>query len=267
MLKKLRRILGHRHRLNSRFQKDMRLKDFRGMIRTTIQDNFLPKSYKASANVVQTCDALEPNLVNALSTIRPHLYTIGLVQLLLNQTSLSSEEAHLKFIGYSLWKEEHHNRHDTHQLVEFALGLSISNQTFLWIIRPDLVVGESAILPSEFVEVTKERGFTASWCPQKQVLNHPSIGRFLAHCGWNSTIESFSSGVPMICWSFFYDHPTNCKFICKEWEVGIKIDDVSRRKENEEQGHRLEEKGRRGYCSRWVIVIEFGKIGEKAMVP
>ncbi|KAK2983015.1 hypothetical protein RJ640_012890 [Escallonia rubra] len=236
--------------------KDIRLKDLPGFIRTTNQDDFLlnfcseaaQRSYKGSANIIQTFDALEPDLVNALSIMLPHLYTIGPVQLLLNQTSLSSEEEHLKFIGYSLWKEEHvclewlNSKGPNsvvyvnfgsitvvtpQQLLEFALGLANSNQSFLWIIRPDLVVGESAILPPEFVEVTKERGFIASWCPQEQVLNHPSIGGFLTHCGWNSTIESLSSGVPMICWPFFGDQPTNCRFICKEWEVGIEIEDAN----------------------------------------
>ncbi|KAK2983019.1 hypothetical protein RJ640_012894, partial [Escallonia rubra] len=142
--------------------KDIRLKDFPDFIRTTNEDDFFlnfclevaQRSYKASANVIQTFDALEPDLVNALSTMLPHVYTIGPVQLLLNKTSLSSEEEHLKFIRYSLWKEEHvclewlNSKGPNsvvyvnfgsitvvtqQQLVEFALGLANSNQHFLWI--------------------------------------------------------------------------------------------------------------------------------------
>ncbi|KAK2983016.1 hypothetical protein RJ640_012891 [Escallonia rubra] len=273
--------------------KDIRLKDFPGVIRTTNQDDFLlnfgleatQRSYKASANVIQTFDALEPDLVNALSTMLPDLYTIGPVQLLLNQTSLPSEEEHLKSIGYSLWKEEHvclewlNSKGPNsvvyvnfgsitvvtpQQLVEFALGLANSNQPFLWIIRPDLVVGESPILPPEFVEVTKERGFIASWCPQEQVLNHPSVGGFLTHCGWNSTIESLSSGVPMICWPFLADQPTNCRFICKEWEVGIEIDDV-----NAEKIEKLERELIEGVEGKRMKnkAIEWKKRAEEATAP
>ncbi|CAA2958277.1 7-deoxyloganetin glucosyltransferase-like [Olea europaea subsp. europaea] len=110
------------------------------------------------------------------------------------------------------------------QLVEFAWGLANSKKNFVWIIRSDIVVGDSANLPSEFVEETKERGLIASWCPQEQVLNHPSIGVFLTHCGWNSTIESMSCGVPMICWPFFADQFINCRFSCTEWGVGLEID-------------------------------------------
>ncbi|KAK9930491.1 hypothetical protein M0R45_027528 [Rubus argutus] len=56
------------------------------------------------------------------------------------------------------------------QLVEFAWGLANRNMTFLWVIRPDLVAGKSAIVPPEFVEVTKGRSLLTSWCPQEQVL-------------------------------------------------------------------------------------------------
>lgn len=73
------------------------------------------------------------------------------------------------------------------QMAEFAWGPANSNQTFLWIIRGDLVTGESAILPPQFIEKTKETSLLASWCP-REVLNHPSVGGFLTHSRWKSTI-------------------------------------------------------------------------------
>ncbi|KAH0648083.1 hypothetical protein KY285_033331 [Solanum tuberosum] len=76
---------------------------------------------------------------------------------------------------------------------------------------------------------TKERGLLSGWCLQEQVLSHASIGGFLGHCGWNSTFESISFGVPMLCWPFFADQQTNCWFSCNRWGVGIEIDsDVKR---------------------------------------
>ncbi|KAJ0571721.1 putative 7-deoxyloganetin glucosyltransferase [Helianthus annuus] len=110
------------------------------------------------------------------------------------------------------------------QLVEFCWGLAKSNYSFLWIIRPDLVIGDSAVLPPEFLAETSNRGLLASWCPQEQVLNHPSIGGFLTHSGWNSTIESISSGVPMICWPFFADQQPNCWWSCNKWMIAMEID-------------------------------------------
>ncbi|CAM8909727.1 unnamed protein product [Rhodiola kirilowii] len=131
------------------------------------------------------------------------------------------------------------------QLIEFAWGLANSKCTFLWIIRPDLVIGDTAILPAEFVEETKERGMLANWCPQEQVLNHPSIGGFLTHCGWNSTIESVAAGVPMICWPFAADQQTNSWFSCNKWGVGMELDTDVKRDEVEKLARELME-GDRG---------------------
>jgi hypothetical protein len=49
-------------------------------------------------------------------------------------------------------------------LVEFAWGLANSGGEFIWIIRCDLVKGDAAVIPLEFLVTTPERGFMASWC-------------------------------------------------------------------------------------------------------
>lgn len=121
----------------------------------------------------------------------------------------------------------------TNQMVEFAWGLANSNQAFLWIIRPDLVVGETAVLPPEFVVAAKERGLLASWCPQEKVLSHPSIGGFLTHCGWNSTLEGISSEMPMLCWPVFGDQQTNCWYCCGKWGIGMEFENDVKRDEVE----------------------------------
>ncbi|KAM7505356.1 hypothetical protein LguiB_004260 [Lonicera macranthoides] len=255
--------------------KGIRLKDIPSVIRTTDPNDILfnytmestMRSSKASANVIHTFKELEADIVSSLSTMIPQVYTIGPLQLLLNQV-LKEENRYLTSIGYSLWKEEPlclkwlDTREpssvlyvnfgsiavmSSEKLVEFALGLANSGQDFLWIIRPDLVMGESAILPLEFQEVTKERGFIAGWCPQEQVLSHQSVGGFLTHCGWNSTIESLSAGVPMICLPFLGDQSTNCRYTCTEWEVGLEIDGDFKKDDVEKVARELMEgeKGKR----------------------
>jgi len=106
-------------------------------------------------------------------------------------------------------------------------------ETLLWIIRPDLVIGGSVDFSSEFVHEISDRGPIVSWCPQEKVLNHHSIGGFLTHCGWNSTTESICAGVPMLRWPFFADQPTNCRYISNIWEIGIEIDTNVKREEVE----------------------------------
>jgi hypothetical protein len=59
------------------------------------------------------------------------------------------------------------------QLLEFARGLANSNLPFLLIVRPDLVIGESTILPPEFLLETKERDVIATWCLSRGGVEPP----------------------------------------------------------------------------------------------
>ncbi|EXB55268.1 UDP-glycosyltransferase 85A2 [Morus notabilis] len=237
--------------------KDIRLRDLPSFIRTTNPDDIMINiaieqinaSSRASAIIVNTFDVLEHKVLESLSSIFPRIYTVGPLHLPAEKTRPNSP---LSSIGSNLWKEESQclqwlNSKQLNsvvyvnfgsitvmtrqQLIEFAWGLSNSKKPFVWIIRPDLVADDSGILPPEFVEETRERGVLAGWCPQETMLRHPSVGGFLTHCGWNSTIESLTTGVPIVCWPFFAEQQTNCRFSCGEWSVGMEIDsDVKREK-------------------------------------
>ncbi|KAB1206861.1 UDP-glycosyltransferase 85A2 [Morella rubra] len=238
--------------------KNIRLKDLPSFIRTIdendIMVNFLireaERSLRGSAIVLNTFDPFEQDVLDALSSLLPRIYTVGPLLLLADQI----KDQKLKSIGSNLWKEEPGcvewlNSKEPNsivfvnfgsitvmtpqQLIEFAWGLANSEKPFLWIIRPDLVVGDSAILPPEFVSQTKDRGMLASWCPQEQILKHSSIGGFLTHSGWNSTLEAVCGGVPMISWPFFAEQQTNCRYCCTEWGIGMEIDNNVKRDEVE----------------------------------
>ncbi|XP_042517115.1 7-deoxyloganetin glucosyltransferase-like [Macadamia integrifolia] len=238
--------------------KDIRFQDLPSFVRTTHRDdimlNFLNResrrSNKATAIIVNSFDAFEKDVLDALSSLLPCIYSIGPLHLLLNRI----QDEKLKAIGSNLWREESEclqwlNSKEpgsvvyvnfgsitvmtAQQLVEFAWGLANSEQTFLWIIRPDLVRGDSAMLPTEFENRTTERGMLASWCPQEKVLNHPAIGGFLTHSGWNSTLESIGGGVPVICWPFFAEQQTNCRYSCVHWGIGDQIDNNVKREDVE----------------------------------
>ncbi|KAK8552194.1 hypothetical protein V6N13_120611 [Hibiscus sabdariffa] len=237
----------------------IRLRDLPSFIRTTdpnfIMLDFLlietERARKTSAIIVNTFDDLEHEVLDALNSMLPPVYSVGPLHLVLNHYVHDNE---LRQIGSNLWKEEPRCLQwldskqpnsvvyvnfgsitvmTSNQLIEFAWGLANSKQPFLWVIRPDLVGGESAVVPAEFVEETKDRGLLTTWCPQEQVLSHPSIGGFLTHSGWNSTIESASAGVPMICWPFFADQQTNCWYSRTKWGVGMEIDNDAKRDEVE----------------------------------
>ncbi|CAN0909873.1 (R)-mandelonitrile beta-glucosyltransferase, partial [Linum grandiflorum] len=270
--------------------KNMRLKDLPTFIRTTdpnepIFHNLMTgiESVQStqSALLIHTFDALESDVVAALNTMYPSstVYTVGPMQLLLNQIQQSNHESesnHLNSIGYSLWKEQPECLRwldskpensvlyvnfgsiitmSKHHLIEFATGFINSESPFVWVIRPDLVTGESGtsadLLPVEIMEKAERIGFVISgWCAQEDVLNHPAVGGFLTHCGWASTVESLTAGVPMLCWPFFADQQMICKFACTEWGVGMEIGEDVKGEEVEELVKELMEgeKGKKMRC-------------------
>ncbi|KAJ6815988.1 7-deoxyloganetin glucosyltransferase-like [Iris pallida] len=244
---------------------NMRLRDLPSFIRTTDPDevvfnfalNEAQASHRATAIIVNSFDDLEGPVLDEMSSTFGAVYPIGPLNLLCSQAFGTMPES----ARSSMWKEDSacldwlEGREANsviyvnfgslatmtgQQLTEFAWGLANSGHDFLWIIRPDaLVVDESAALSREFLAETSGRGFLASWCPQEDVLGHPSIGGFLTHCGWNSTMEAISSGVPMICWPFFADQQPNCRFLCVEWGVGMEVDDDVKREKVEEMVREL----------------------------
>ncbi|RWR79292.1 7-deoxyloganetin glucosyltransferase-like protein [Cinnamomum micranthum f. kanehirae] len=236
----------------------IRLRDLPTCIRITDPDDILfnfscreaQRASKVTAVILNTFDDLEHKAINAIKSMIPHLYTIGPLNKLSNHFPNSS----LDSLGSNLWKEDStcvewlENKGPESvvyvnfgsvtvmtmkQVEEFAWGLANSKHPFLWVIRPDLVTGDAAMLPPEFVKATEERGLLASWCQQEKLLQHPSIGVFLTHCGWNSTMETICAGVPVVCWPFFAEQQTNCRYACTEWGIGMEIDSNVKRDEVE----------------------------------
>ncbi|CAN8254963.1 unnamed protein product [Cochlearia groenlandica] len=115
---------------------------------------------------------------------------------------------------------------EVNEMIETASGLDSSKQSFLWVIRPGSVRGSEWIehLPKEFEKMVSTRGYIVKWAPQKEVLAHPAVGGFWSHCGWNSTIESISEGVPMICKPFSGDQKVNARYLECVWRIGIQVE-------------------------------------------
>lgn len=274
------------------------LKDIPGFIRTTnpndIMLNFMEKEayncLNSSAVIFNTFDELEHEVLDAISSkFSRSIYTIGALPMMLEGLKEDPlwRNTQVKSIGSNLWKEDStciswldkkepnsvlyvnfgsFTVISDERLKELAWGLFSSNKTFLWIIRPDVLTGYSAILPKEFFDeiIQDDRGMFSSWCSQHEVLSHPAVGGFLSHCGWNSMLESLCNGVSMICWPFYADQQTNSRYACDVWGMGTKIDNNVKREKFEEivrelmegNGRGIQKKYKNKCCSYWKTKVE-----------
>jgi hypothetical protein len=113
----------------------------------------------------------------------------------------------------------------TSELHQLARGLNLSGKNFVWVIArsgPD----SSEWMPEGFAELIAcgDRGFIIrGWAPQMLILNHPVLGGFVTHCGWNSTLEALSAGVPMVTWPRYADQFYNEKLVVEVLNVGVSV--------------------------------------------
>ncbi|XP_008792121.2 UDP-glycosyltransferase 73C6-like [Phoenix dactylifera] len=111
------------------------------------------------------------------------------------------------------------------QLVEIGLGLEASNRPFIWVIKAgDKSPEVEKWLSEGFEERVRSRGLIIrGWAPQVMILSHPAIGGFMTHCGWNSTLEGVTAGVPMITWPHFAEQFLNEKLMVEVLKIGVAV--------------------------------------------
>ncbi|XVE69324.1 hypothetical protein DITRI_Ditri09bG0143300 [Diplodiscus trichospermus] len=212
------------------------------------------KSPQAHSMILNTFEDLDGNILSHIRTKCPHLYAIGPIHAQLNTRLKAKYGESSDHHSNSLWEVDRSciswlDKHpkqsvicvsfgsiaitSREQLTELWYGLVNSKQRFLWVVRPNSVTGKDGQgedVLAELLAATRERGYIVAWAPQEAVLNHPAVGGFLTHSGWNSTLESVVAGVPMVCWPYFADQQVNSRFVGEVWKIGLDMKDVCDRK-------------------------------------
>ncbi|XP_040989423.1 anthocyanidin 3-O-glucosyltransferase 5-like [Juglans microcarpa x Juglans regia] len=172
------------------------------------------------------------------------------------------------------------------QITELAFGLELSQQRFIWVLRPPAnkknmpgkkhALGDKGndaldYLPDGFLTRTQGLGLVVTqWAPQVDILSHPSTGGFLSHCGWNSALESILNGVPLLAWPLYAEQSMNAILLSEK--VGVAVNPkvaptrgVVRREEIEMLVRKVMGDQEEGKALR-ARVMELKVSGEKALI-
>ncbi|KAL6970913.1 Hexosyltransferase [Sarracenia purpurea var. burkii] len=205
----------------------------------TFKEHFeILKEETNSKVLVNSFDALEPNVLQAIEKL--NLVTIGPLipsafldgtdpsdtnfggDLFQNSSDYiewldSKPKGSVIYVSFGSYLEMSNG-----QMEEIARGLLETHRPFLWVIRP-----QQNKMKEEYELSCKEElgqeGIIVPWCSQVEVLSNPSLGCFVTHSGWNSTLESLAFGVPMVAFPLWIDQTTNAKLIEDVWRVGVRV--------------------------------------------
>ncbi|XP_038887292.1 scopoletin glucosyltransferase-like isoform X1 [Benincasa hispida] len=116
------------------------------------------------------------------------------------------------------------------QLKEIASGLEASEKNFIWVVRKVKREEEEEEEEDqdwsleEFEQRMEGKGMIIrGWAPQVLILDHPAVGGFITHCGWNSTLEGVAAGVPMVTWPVSAEQFYNEKLVTEVLKVGVAV--------------------------------------------
>ncbi|KAM5580180.1 putative UDP-glucose flavonoid 3-O-glucosyltransferase 3 [Rosa sericea] len=210
--------------------------------------NIIKRFRDTKGILVNTFTDLESHALHALSSEAeiPPVYPVGpLLNLNSNESHVDSDEAKQKY-DILKWLDDQPplsvvflcfgsmGSFGEDQVKEIAHALEHAGHQFLWSLRRPPPTGRIAfpsdyddhtgVLPKGFLDRTVGIGKVIGWAPQVAVLAHPSVGGFVSHCGWNSTLESVWHGVPVATWPLYAEQQLNAFQLVKELELAVEID-------------------------------------------
>ncbi|GJN38729.1 hypothetical protein PR202_gb27798 [Eleusine coracana subsp. coracana] len=188
--------------------------------------------------LVNTFDALEPDVLRAVPQFE--LSAVGPVVPADDDDPTSSSDLFLRrhddAKAYMEWLDAKPDRSvvyvsfgsilsmSARQAEEMRRGLKATGWPYLWVARER----DNNIKDSDSSGTTTTAGeqlgssMVVEWCDQLRVLSHRAVGCFVTHCGWNSTLESLTRGVPMVAVPQWTDQPTVAWLVEERMGAGVR---------------------------------------------
>ncbi|XP_054813765.1 cyanidin 3-O-galactoside 2''-O-xylosyltransferase FGGT1-like [Prosopis cineraria] len=119
------------------------------------------------------------------------------------------------------------------QFQELLLGLELSGMPFLVAVKPPKgCESVEAALPEGFEVRVRGRGIVhGGWVQQQLILEHPSVGCFITHCGAGSMLEALLSQCQLVLLpTALLDQIFNARMISQSFRAGVEV------KKGEEDG-------------------------------
>ncbi|XP_051114261.1 UDP-glycosyltransferase 73E1-like [Andrographis paniculata] len=190
--------------------------------------------------LANTFEELEPKYIEKYSTTKgKKVWSIGPVSSCIHEELDMAERGGLAAIdGHSClkWLDGHElgsviyaclgslSRVATAQLVELGLALEGSGRPFIWAVRSPPAGFRTWLVKEKFEERVGGRGvLIVGWAPQVVILSHRSVGGFLTHCGWNSTLEGIAAGTAMVTWPVLGEQFLNERFVVDVVRTGVRV--------------------------------------------
>ncbi|GJM98074.1 hypothetical protein PR202_ga15049 [Eleusine coracana subsp. coracana] len=184
--------------------------------------------------LVNTFDALEPDALRAVPQFE--LSAVGPVVPADDDDSTSSSDLFLRrhddAKAYMEWLDAKPDRSVVYvsfgsilsmsapQAEEMRRGLEATGRPYLWVARDNNIEDSDS---SGTTTTGEQQGrMVVEWCDQVRVLSHRAVGCFVTHCGWNSTLESLTRGVPMVAVPQWTDQPTVAWLVEERMGAGVR---------------------------------------------
>ncbi|KAI5387724.1 UDP-glycosyltransferase 79B30 [Lathyrus oleraceus] len=106
------------------------------------------------------------------------------------------------------------------------LGLELTGMPFFAALKPPsgFATVEEA-LPEGFAERTKGRGVVfGGWVQQQLILEHPSVGCFITHCGSGSLSEALVNKCQLVLLPIIGDQIMNARMMGNNLKVGVEVE-------------------------------------------